>query len=170
MLDHVEVMSNEDMKTIEHVAARPSPDRAVQYNIGRAADASGVSAKMIRHYESIGLVPKPQRTRGNYRSYNESDVHTLRFIRRARALGFSMKQIATLVSLWRNRSRSSASVHRLAQEHIAELQTRIDSMQAMVRTLQELARDCHGDSRPECPIIDDLAKTPARTAKRQEKR
>lgn len=141
-----------------------------RYTIGRAAEVCGVSAKMIRHYEAIGLIPKAGRTAGNYRTYGENDVHTLRFIQRARAMGFSMKQIATLVSLWRNRSRSSASVQRLAREHIQELQAKIDSLQAMVRTLSDLAHACHGDARPDCPILDDLAKTPTGTPQRQEKR
>ncbi len=133
----------------------------IHYSIGKAAAASGVSAKMIRHYESIGLIPPPERTAGNYRAYSESDVHTLRFIQRARALGFSMKQVGELVSLWRNR-RSSANVRRLALDHIAELKAKIDTLQAMVRTLEELAEHCHGDSRPECPILDELAQSPAR--------
>lgn len=145
------------------------PVASLRYTIGRAAEISGVSAKMIRHYEAIGLIPRAGRTAGNYRTYGDNDVHTLRFIQRARALGFSMKQIATLVSLWRNRSRSSASVQRLALEHIDELQTKIESLQAMVRTLSDLAHACHGDARPDCPILEDLARAPD-TAKRQEKR
>lgn len=147
-------------------ALAPTP----RYTIGRAAAMSGVSAKMIRHYESIGLMPKAGRTAGNYRTYGDADLHTLRFIQRARALGFSMKQIGTLVSLWRNRARSSASVQRLAQAHVAELQKKIESMQAMVRTLGNLAQACHGDARPDCPILDDLAKMPAGAAKKPEKR
>jgi MerR family transcriptional regulator, copper efflux regulator len=157
------------MRTPDPRTAAGTTPRNRQYNIGQAAENSGVSAKMIRHYESIGLVPKPERTVSNYRTYGENDIHTLRFIRRSRALGFSMKQIATLVSLWRNRSRSSASVRRLAQEHITELQTKIDSMQSMVRTLKDLSRHCHGDERPECPIIDDLAKAPVRKPKQRVK-
>jgi len=132
--------------------------------IGQAAAASGVSAKMIRHYEEIGIIPQPPRTGGNYRFYSDADVQTLRLVRRARDLGFSMPQIATLVSLWRNRSRSSASVRRLALEHIEQLQQKIAHMQDMVRTLQDLADHCHGDARPECPILDDLAKPMAPTA------
>jgi MerR family copper efflux transcriptional regulator len=137
--------------------------------IGQAASASGVSAKMIRHYESLGLIPKSKRTVGNYRSYGEADIQTLRLVRRARDLGFSMPQIAALVSLWRNRSRSSASVRRLALEHIEQLEQKIEHLQSMVRTLRHLAECCHGDARPECPILDDLAspgtcahQTPAR--------
>jgi Cu(I)-responsive transcriptional regulator len=147
------------MKTSTTLEFHP-PGASPRYTIGRAAAVSGVSAKMIRHYESIGLIPKADRTASNYRTYDASDVHTLHFIQRARALGFSMKQIATLVSLWRNRMRPSASVQRLAKEHIAELQAKIESMQSMVRTLSELAHACHGDARPDCPILDDLAALP----------
>lgn len=149
-------------------ARRTSSD--VQYNIGRAAEISGVSAKMIRHYESIGLIPKAGRTYGNYRTYTDNDIHTLRFVQRARALGFPIKQIATLVSLWRNRSRPSASVQRLAKDHIAQLQAKIEEMQAMVRTLDALARACHGDARPDCPILDDLANPHALAAKQQQEK
>jgi MerR family transcriptional regulator, copper efflux regulator len=126
-------------------------------NIGQAARASGVTAKMIRHYESIGLVPRARRTDGGYRIYDGNDIHTLRFIRRARELGFSMKQIARLLGLWRNRRRSSAEVRRIALQHIDELDQKIDKLQAMRRTLDDLVRHCHGDRRPDCPILDDLA-------------
>jgi MerR family copper efflux transcriptional regulator len=126
-------------------------------NIGQAARASGVTAKMIRHYESIGLVPRARRTDGGYRIYNGDDIHMLRFIRRARELGFSMKQIARLLGLWRNRRRSSADVRRIALQHIDELDQRIEKLQAMRRTLDELVQHCHGDRRPDCPILDDLA-------------
>jgi Cu(I)-responsive transcriptional regulator len=143
-------------RTPSTASAAPSKARAA-YNIGQAAEASGVSAKMIRHYESIGLVRAPGRSAGNYRVYDDRDVHTLRFVRRARSLGFSMKQIAELLSLWQNRSRSSAHVRRLALEHVDELESKIHELQTMVRTLKHLADRCHGDSRPECPILDDLA-------------
>jgi len=156
------------MRTSTTGAANESGAGA-RYTIGRAAEVSGVSAKMIRHYESIGLIPKADRTASNYRTYGSSDVHTLHFIQRARALGFSMKQIATLVSLWRNRTRPSASVQRLAKEHIAELQAKIESMQSMVRTLSELAHACRGDARPDCPILDDLAMRPAATRKTEQR-
>jgi MerR family copper efflux transcriptional regulator len=126
-------------------------------NIGQAARASGVTAKMIRHYESIGLVPRARRTDGGYRIYDGDDIHMLRFIRRARELGFSMKQIARLLGLWRNRRRSSADVRRIALQHIDELDQRIEKLQAMRRTLDELVQHCHGDRRPDCPILDDLA-------------
>jgi len=126
-------------------------------NIGQAAEHSGVSAKMIRHYESIGLVERARRTDGGYRIYDANDIHTLRFIRRARDLGFSIKEIAQLVGLWRNRRRASADVRRVAQQHISELDQKIAELQAMRRTLTELVEHCHGDRRPECPILDDLA-------------
>jgi Cu(I)-responsive transcriptional regulator len=126
-------------------------------NIGQAATASAVSAKMIRHYEQLGLLPKAPRTDSGYRQYDDASVHTLRFIRRARDLGFSMKEIAALLALWRNRRRTSAEVKRIALAHAGDLQRRIDEMQAMQRTLTHLAHCCHGDERPECPILDDLA-------------
>ncbi|MDA1117267.1 MAG: Cu(I)-responsive transcriptional regulator [Proteobacteria bacterium] len=126
-------------------------------NIGETAKHSGVSAKMIRHYEGIGLIPKATRSYSGYRTYAASDVHTLRFIRQARNLGFSIKQIEQLLGLWRNQRRPSSKVKALAQAHIAELDARIAEMQAMKRTLQDLAVHCHGDDRPECPILDGLA-------------
>jgi len=132
---------------------------AALLNIGEAAESSGVSAKMIRHYEEIGLVPKPGRTQAGYRVYREADVHRLRFVRRARDLGFSMKEIERLLGLWNNRRRASSEVKRLATQHIADLDRRIAELQAMRRTLAELSRHCHGDHRPDCPILDDLAGT-----------
>ena len=125
--------------------------------IGQAAKSSAVSAKMIRHYESIGLLPKAQRTRSGYRLYDESDVHTLRFIQRARSLGFPLETIRTLLALWPNRRRSSAQVKELSLHHVTDLERKIAEMQAMVRTLKHLAHNCHGDDRPDCPILDDLA-------------
>jgi Cu(I)-responsive transcriptional regulator len=127
------------------------------HNIGGAAALSGVSAKMIRHYESIALIPEAARTVAGYRLYSDADVHRLRFIRRARSLGFSMKQIEVLLQLWSDRSRASAEVKQLAQQHADELGQRIAGMQAMQRTLADLARRCHGDARPDCPILDDLS-------------
>ena len=127
-------------------------------NIGQAAAASGVSAKMIRHYEEIGLTRAPGRTTSNYRTYSENDVHVLRFIRHARTLGFGMADIKELVGLWQNRSRSSAAVKRVAGKHLADLERKIAELQAMVRTLQHLTRHCHGDHRPECPILEELAR------------
>jgi MerR family copper efflux transcriptional regulator len=112
---------------------------------------------MVRHYESLGLLPRVGRTDSGYRQYSEAEVHTLRFIKRARELGFSMDEIAELVSLWQNRRRSSASVKRIAQRHADELAQRIEAMQAMQRTLAHLIHCCHGDDRPDCPILDDLS-------------
>jgi len=126
-------------------------------NIGEASRRSGVSAKMIRHYESLGLLPRVARTDSNYRQYSEAEVHTLRFIRRARDLGFSMADIAELVSLWQNPRRRSASVLRLTERHLTELNRRIAALQGMARTLEHLGHCCHGDERPDCPILDDLA-------------
>jgi Cu(I)-responsive transcriptional regulator len=126
-------------------------------NIGEASKRSAVSAKMIRHYEGLGLLPKVARSASGYRQYDEATVHTLRFIRRARDLGFGLGEIETLLGLWRNRRRNSADVKRVALEHAADLQRRIDEMRAMQRTLQHLAHCCHGDERPDCPILDDLA-------------
>ena len=126
-------------------------------NIGEAARHSGVSAKMIRHYESRGLLRQPKRTGAGYRIYDQNDVHTLRFVRRARDLGFSIKEIKDLLSLWRNRQRSSGDVRTIAQRHIADLDAKIVELQAMRRTLEDLVRHCHGDHRPACPILQDLA-------------
>jgi MerR family copper efflux transcriptional regulator len=127
------------------------------HNIGEAADLSGVSSKMIRHYESIGLIPQASRTFAGYRLYTDTDLHRLQFIKRARSLGFSIKAIESLLGLWDDRSRASADVKKLARAHADELQTRIEEMQAMQRTLENLARRCHGGARPDCPILDDLA-------------
>ena len=127
------------------------------HNIGEAAGLTGVSAKMIRHYEGIGLIPAANRTFANYRLYNDADLHRLRFIKRARNLGFSMKQIETLLELWNNPKRASAQVKTLARAHAAELATKVRELQAMQRALETLAEHCHGDQRPECPILDDLA-------------
>jgi MerR family copper efflux transcriptional regulator len=126
-------------------------------NIGQAAQASGVSAKMIRYYESIGLIPKTVRTEAGYRVYSDHDVHTLRFIRRARDLGFSVEQIADLVSLWQDRERASKDVKTIALEHVTVLERKIRELQEMASTLKHLARNCHGDTRPHCPILEELA-------------
>jgi Cu(I)-responsive transcriptional regulator len=127
-------------------------------NIGEVATKSGVNSKSIRHYESLGIVPKASRTDSGYRIYKESDVHILIFIKKARSLGFSMKEIKRLVSLWRNKSRASSEVKSLATSHIKNLEEKISELQSMVDTLKYLSRNCHGDSRPDCPIIDDLSK------------
>jgi MerR family copper efflux transcriptional regulator len=126
-------------------------------NIGQAAARSGVSAKMIRHYESLGLLPAVHRTDAGYRQYGDKEVHTLRFIRRARALGFSMMEIAELLKLWQNKRRASADVKRIAQAHVADLERRIAEMEAMRKTLAQLAHCCQGNSRPDCPILTELA-------------
>jgi len=125
-------------------------------NIGEASKASKVSAKMIRYYEQIGLIPPADRTDSGYRAYAHTDVHRLHFIRRARDLGFSIAEISTLLGLWNDKSRQSADVKRLAQAHIAELNQRIESMQQMVGTLNGLVRCCAGDERPDCPILQTL--------------
>lgn len=125
-------------------------------NIGTAAKASGVSAKMIRYYEETGLIPAAQRTASGYRVYSEQDVHMLRFIRRARDLGFSVEGIAELLGLWRDQSRHSADVKRLALEHVAELRRKIAELEDMASTLENLARACHGNDRPDCPILSEL--------------
>jgi len=126
--------------------------------IGEAARLSGVSAKMVRHYESLGLLPRIARTDSGYRQYSEAEVHTLRFIKRSRDLGFSMEEIGELVGLWQNRRRASAIVRRIAQKHSDDLAQKIAAMQAMQKTLSHLIHCCHGDERPECPILEDLAR------------
>jgi len=125
-------------------------------NIGQAAKASGVSAKMIRHYESVGLFPEATRTESGYRQYTEKEVSTLRFIRQSRDLGFSIEQIRELLGLWQNRKRSSRHVRALAQAHIEELDAKLKELQAMKATLEHLVHCCHGDDRPDCPIIESL--------------
>lgn len=125
--------------------------------IGEAAARSGVSAKMLRHYESLGLLPRVARTAAGYRLYGEREVHTLRFIRRARDLGFSIAEIAELLKLWQNRRRSSSDVKRIAQAHIADLERRLAKTQAMKQTLEQLVCCCQGDERPDCPILAGLA-------------
>lgn len=125
-------------------------------NIGAASDASGVSQRMIRHYEKIGLVPAPPR-RGNYRDYADADVHRLRFIANARDLGFPIEEIRTLLGLWSDRDRSSAEVKTLAEARAAELGRKVRVLDAMLRSLTGLAQACHGDDRPDCPIIERLA-------------
>jgi MerR family copper efflux transcriptional regulator len=126
-------------------------------NIGEAAHASGVSAKMIRHYEAIGLMPAARRTASGYRVYDEEDIRVLQFIHRGRALGFSLENIAGLLALWQDKDRASADVRRLAEQHIGELDRKIAELESMKRTLEALAHSCHGDQRSDCPILDDLA-------------
>ncbi|ART56544.1 Cu(I)-responsive transcriptional regulator [Acidovorax carolinensis] len=128
--------------------------------IGEAARRAGVSARMVRHYESLGLLPPVGRTDSGYRQYTEADVHALRFVGRARTLGFSMEEIRELLGLWQDKSRASGNVKRIAQAHIDDLGERIAAMQAMQRTLQTLVSCCQGNDRPNCPILDDLAAAP----------
>lgn len=137
--------------------------------IGEASKASKVSAKMIRYYEQIGLIPPADRTESGYRAYTQTDVHRLYFIRRARDLGFSVTEIIDLLGLWNDKSRQSADVKRLAQKHIAELELRMEEMQQMAKTLKTLIRSCAGDHRPDCPILEELQQPddgPTETAKR----
>ena len=136
-------------------------------NIGRAAEVSGVTPKTIRYYESIGLIQPAERRANNYRDYSAVDVETLRFIQRGRSLGFSMKEIADLLALWRDKRRASHKVKAVAERHIADIDRRMAELEAMRRTLSELMRLCHGDTRPECPSLDDLAGQPNAHAKRR---
>lgn len=133
-------------------------------NIGQASKASGVSVKMIRYYESIGLIKSPLRTDSGYRVYSDNDFHTLRFISQARDLGFSVEQMEDLLALWRDRSRASADVKAIAMQHIEALQEKARALQAMSDTLKHLADHCHGDDRPECPIIEGFAAAAAPAA------
>lgn len=126
-------------------------------NIGQAAEASGISAKMIRHYEDVGLVPPASRTFSGYRTYNQRDVHMLRFIKHSRDLGFSIKQIGDLLNLWRDQNRPSSRVKTMANEQIEMLDRKIQELTAMKSELTRLVSCCHGDTRPDCPILDQLA-------------
>jgi MerR family transcriptional regulator, copper efflux regulator len=130
-------------------------------NIGEAARLSGVSAKMARHYEALGLLPAVSRTDAGYRQYGDREVHTLRFIRHARDLGFSMVEIEELLKLWQNQRRSSANVRKIAMQHLAALDAKMAEMQAMRKTLAHLVHCCSGDDRPDCPILEELAGTAA---------
>lgn len=125
-------------------------------NIGDVAKLSGISSKMIRKYEEQGIIPKARRSTGGYRTYSENDVHILRFLKRARQLGFSMKDIKQLLNLWRNKSRTSKQVKSIAQKHIIELENKLAEIQAMLSTLRHLTNNCSGDDRPDCPILEEL--------------
>ena len=144
--------STRDRRTDTEATARGRP-----LTIGEAARSAGISARMVRHYESLGLLSAVARTDSGYRQYTEADVHALHFIRRSRDLGFSMEEIAELLGLWHDRSRASSQVKRIAQAHIDDLSERIAQMQAMQRSLQTLVSCCKGNDRPDCPILDDLA-------------
>lgn len=132
-------------------------------NIGEAAERSGVSAKTIRYYEQIGLIPPAQRRNNNYRDYDERDIQTLLFISRARRLGFSLKDVENLLALWYDKNRASADVKAVAMVHIREIEERIQELESVRDVLQDLTRRCHGDDRPDCPILADLASEPAAT-------
>jgi MerR family copper efflux transcriptional regulator len=134
-------------------------------NIGQAAEASGVSAKMIRYYESIGLIAKVGRTEAGYRQYSANAVQTLRFIKRSRDLGFSIERVKTLLGLWEDRGRKSADVQKLARQYITELDQDIEKLQSIRSQLQTLSHCCQGNNRPECPILDDLANTAPEAAR-----
>lgn len=125
-------------------------------NIGEVAQMSEVNSKMIRRYEEQGIIPKAGRSDSGYRQYTEKDVHILKFVKRSRELGFSMKDIKQLVSLWRNKTRSSSQVKSIAQKHITELEKKLQETQTMLSTLKHLVKNCHGDHRPDCPILDEL--------------
>jgi MerR family copper efflux transcriptional regulator len=139
-------------------------------NIGEASKASGVSTKMIRYYESIGLIKAPVRTESGYRVYSENDVHALRFISQARDLGFSVEQMGSLLALWRDRTRASADVKSIALEHIRALDEKARALQAMSKTLRHLADHCHGDDRPDCPIIEGFAAAAAPAPRKRQPR
>jgi MerR family copper efflux transcriptional regulator len=139
-------------------------------NIGEASKASGVSTKMIRYYESIGLIKAPLRTEAGYRVYSDNEVHALRFISQARDLGFSVEQMGSLLALWRDRSRASADVKSIALEHIRALDDKARALQAMSKTLRHLADHCHGDDRPDCPIIEGFAAAAAPAPKKRQPR
>jgi len=125
-------------------------------NIGKVAKLSEVNSKSIRRYEELGIMPKAGRTMSGYRQYSMNDVHILRFVKRARELGFSMKDIKQLVSLWKNKNRPSSQVKSIAKKHAEELEKKLDEIQSMLTTLNRLVRNCHGDNRPNCPILEDL--------------
>jgi len=148
------------MRSFTHTTATATGHMTTEpkMNIGEAAAAANVSAKMIRHYEQIGLLPKAGRTSSNYRVYAANDVHVLRFVKRARTLGFSIDDIQELLGLWRNKARSSATVKRIASKHAQDLKQRIADLQSMVDAIEHLSKHCHGDNRPECPILEDLGK------------
>lgn len=137
--------------------------------IGEASLRSGVSAKMIRYYESIGLIAQARRSAQGYRAYSEGDVHTLGFIRRCRELGFDMAEIDDLLGLWQEPRRKSSVVRRLAEGHVRALEEKIDALQGVVRTLSHLMQECHGDDRPGCPILDDLGQGPRQMGRTKER-
>lgn len=140
------------------------PRGQAECSIGEAARASGVSAKMIRYYEAVGLLRPAGRSAGNYRSYDRTAIQTLRFVGRSRALGFPMDVISRLLALWQDKERNSADVKALALQHVAELDQRIAALQAMKTAIEQVAEQCHGDHRPDCPILDELLGRPPTTS------
>ncbi|MBX3431227.1 MAG: Cu(I)-responsive transcriptional regulator [Hyphomonadaceae bacterium] len=138
-------------------------------NIGQASDRSGVSAKMIRYYESVGLLPSAARRPNGYRDYGDQEVAVLQFVRRTRDLGFSLDEVSTLLALWSNKKRPSRDVKRMAERHIADLEHRISEMRTVMRTLRDLAKTCHGDERSDCPILDDFAAPKTSITQRRKK-
>ncbi len=127
-------------------------------NIGEAAQLSGVPAKTIRYYEEVGLIPPARRSEAGYRRFGSRDLSTLRFVQRARSLGFTVRDVAALLALWQNTARASSEVKALASQHCARIDAKIAELQSMRRTLDDLMARCHGDERPDCPILDDLAR------------
>jgi Cu(I)-responsive transcriptional regulator len=127
-------------------------------NIGEVAEKSGVPAKTIRYYEDVGLIPPARRTESGYRDYDDRDLATLRFVQRARSLGFSVKDVGALLGLWHDNARASAEVKALAADHVSEIDRKLAELKSMRRTLVDLMERCHGDDRPDCPILDDLAR------------
>lgn len=125
-------------------------------NIGQVSKLSKVNAKMIRRYESVGIIPKAGRNPSGYRQYSQNDIHILKFVKKGRELGFSMIDLKQLVSLWRNKSRPSLQVKSIATKHAAELEKKLDEIQAMLFKINTLIKNCHGDNRPDCPILDEL--------------
>jgi len=138
-------------------------------NIGEASNRSGVSAKMIRYYEGVGLLPSAARRPNGYRDYGDQDVVVLQFVRRTRDLGFSLDEVSALLALWSNKKRPSRDVKLMAEKHIADLEHRITEMRTVMKTLRELAKNCHGDERSDCPILDDFAAPKALAAQRRKK-
>lgn len=139
-------------------------------NIGEASERSGVSAKMIRYYESVGLLPSAARRANGYRDYGDQEVSVLQFVRRTRDLGFSLDEVSTLLALWSNKRRPSRDVKRMAEKHIADLEHRISEMRTVMKTLRELAKTCHGDERSDCPILADFAAPKAAPAAHRRKK
>jgi len=127
-------------------------------NIGEVAGKSGVPAKTIRYYEDVGLIPPARRTESGYRDYDDRDLATLRFVQRSRSLGFSVKDVGALLALWHDNARASAEVKALAADHVSEIDRKLAELKSMRRTLVDLMERCHGDDRPDCPILDDLAR------------